>query len=301
MKNLGTLIRSLFSMGRLGLVFLLMGIALVVGSLSAVSSLLSFDTAWQRIDALAVLNDTVGPHLRAMELDEQRYWFAIFYETPLAGELDGAADHAAQIDAGLDALIADGHFTADLDYYDEDIEFLADFRARLDEHRQEFRQVAGTYQPGDVEEATADITAVMEDNRDLQAMLDELIVRVDADRLEAAEGLPQDLSRAILGIGLALVAMLLLALWGYRALASLTQPVTDLTNAVIAVGGDQVRPELLDRLLRQGGPAGRLARALAAFAQAIDARDAALKQDIHRLRDQLVESRRRRLKLSGRA
>ncbi len=295
MKNL---IRSLFSMRGLGLIFMLMALAILVGSFAAIANLISFDRIWQRVDALAALEDQVSVHLREMQLQELYYTYAIDYETPLSDELDKAANHAAQIDRILDDLVAAGHYGAEKGYAQEEIGMFNDFRALLAQHRQAFDRMVQTYESGGVEAAIEGIIAIQEENDELQSMLGELIAFLDADRLAAARVFPEYASFAILGASIALVATLLLALWGYRAIALLTQPVVDLTNAVIAIGGDQYRPELLGKMLKQGGPPGRFARALDAFAQAIERRDASLKQEIDSLREQLYESRRRRLKIS---
>jgi len=295
MKNL---IRSLFSMRGLGLIFMLMALAILVGSFAAIANLISFDRIWQRVDALAALEDQVGVHLREMQLQELYYTYAIDYETPLSDELDKAANHAAQIDRILDDLVAAGHYSAEKGYAQEEIGLFSDFRTLLAQHRQAFDRMVQTYESGDVEAAIEGIIAIQEENDELQGMLGELIAFLDADRLKAAQAFPEYASFAILGASIALVATLLLALWGYRAIALLTQPVVDLTNAVIAIGGDQYRPELLGKMLKQSGPTGHFARSLDAFAQGIERRDASLKQEIGSLRGQLYESRRRRLKIS---
>ena len=295
MKNL---IRSLFSMGCLGWIFLLMAVAILIGSFAAVSNLISFDTTWQRVDALAVLEDQVSTHLREMQLSELYYTYALDYGLTPGDELDGVAGHADQVEQSLDDLVADGHFSADMDYVEEEIGLFNDFRTLLGQHRQAFEQMVQTYESGDAAATVEGLIAIQEENGEMQGMLDELIADLDADRLEAAQAFPEEISFAILGAGAALIAVLLLALVGYRSITLLTEPVVDLTNAVIAIGGDQYRPELLGRMLKQGGPPGRFARALDAFAQAIERRDASLKQEIDGLREQLYESRRRRLKIS---
>jgi hypothetical protein len=295
MKNL---IRSLFSMGCLGWIFMFMVLAIFVGSFAAISNLIAFDTIWQRIDALATLEDQVSTHLREMQLSELYYTYNLDYGLDLGENLDEVAGHADQIDQGLDDLVAGGHFSADMGYGEEEIGLFNDFRTLLVQHRQGFEQMAQAYESGDAAATIEGLIAIQEENGELQGMLDELIADLDADRLEAAQAFPEEISFAILGASVALVAVLLLALVGYRAITLLTEPVVDLTNAVVAIGGDQYRPELLGRMLKQGGPPGRFARALDAFAQAIERRDASLKQEIDGLREQLYESRRRRLKIS---
>jgi hypothetical protein len=130
-------------------------------------------------------------------------------------------------------------------------------------------------------------------------MLEDIITLIDSDRMGAAQQFPADITFAIQGISIALIIMMLLALWGYRGISLLTQPLTDLTNAVIAIGGDHYRSELLEKVSRLRNPAGRFARALEAFAQAIEQRDGSLKQEISNLRERLYESRRSRLKISS--
>ena len=295
MKNL---LRALLAMGLLGWIFLLMALAMFAGSFAAIGNFLSFETTWQRIDALEALEGAVSRHLREMQLNELFFVYALDYETPLDDELDAIFRHADEIDLILDELAAAGHFSADLDYAEEDLALWDDFRALLDQHRQSFDRVMEKYAAGDVDGAIEGTLALGTEHEELQEVLRELVAGLDADRLDAARTFPEDVEVALLGVSAALVALLLLALAGYSAIAQVTRPVVDLTNAVIAIGGDRYRPELLGRLLKRGGPAGRLARALDAFAQAIDARDAARKGEIDDLREQLYASRRRRLKIT---
>ena len=296
MKNL---LRALFSMGSLGGVFLLMALAVFVGSFAAIGNFLSFETTWQRIDALNALEGDVSLHLREVQLNELFFAYALDYDTPLGDELEAVAYHADEIDLLLDDLEAEGHFSAELDYEAEDIALYDEFRALLDQHRESWAEVVERYDSGDVDGAVEDALARGEEHDELQGVLRELVARLDADRLYAARTLPEDIAFALQGVSAALVALLLLALAGYSAIAQVTRPVVELTNAVIAIGGDRYRPEILGRLLKRRGPAGRMARALDAFARAIDARDAARKGEIDALRKELYASRRRRLKISN--
>jgi len=296
MKNL---LRALFSMGLLGWVFMFMALAIFVGSFAAIANLISFETTWQRIDALDALEGDISMHVREVQLNELFFAYALDYETALSDELDAAAYHADEIDRLLDELEAEGHFTADLDYYEEDIALYEEVRALLDQHRESFAGVVESHAAGDVEGAVAGTLALQEEHEELQWTLHELIASLDADRLDAAQTFPEDIAFALQGVSAATVAMLLLALVGYRVIAQMTRPVVDLTNAVIAIGGDRYRPEVLGRLLKRGGPVGRLARALDAFARAIEERDVTRKAAIGNLREELYQSRRRRLKISN--
>ncbi|MBN1138608.1 MAG: hypothetical protein JXM73_18625 [Anaerolineae bacterium] len=296
MRNL---MRSFFSIGWLGFTLLCMALAVLLGSFAAVYNLDALEMTWERIDALATLEDQVSVSLRDMQLNELAFLYALDYETSLGDELDAAAADAAEIDRLLDDLIVEGHFTEELDYEQEDIDLLGEFRAMLGQHRHSFDDLVEAYDSGDVDAAVDGVFGLQDEHEDLQWLLADLIASLDAYRLYTAWLFPQDVAFALLGTAIALVAMLLLALVGYHAIARLTRPVVDLTNAVIAIGGDRYRSGLVDSLLKRGGPAGGFARALDAFAGALDARDEALKQEIDDLREELYESRRRRLKISG--
>lgn len=298
MKNLMTFIRSLFSLGQLGWILLLMALAVLIGCFTAIGNFDAFDVAWGRIDVLAALEDTVSVHLREMELNELYYTYAMEYETTTSSELQTIEQHYTEINQILDELIAEGHFTTDLDYYEEDIALLADFRSLLDDHQQTFSQVVQAYESGDMETAQALSAESGEENAELQATLKILSFSMNADLNDAAQTLPEDISFAIRGISIAVIGMMILVLLGYRAISRLTQPLLDLTNAVTATGGDHYNKELLESCLRLGSPPGRFARLLDAFAQAIEQRDAGLKGEIVKLREQLYESRRRRLKIA---
>ena len=237
MKNISTIIRSFFSMGLLGWVFPLMTVALLAGAYPAVSHFQEFDTVWQRVDALSILENQVSNHLREMELEELRYAYAIEYETPVANELELAADHAAQIRRLIDDLVAAGHFTPQKDYSAESIEMLDEFLQKLEEHQGAFEQVALAYQEDDIDTAQEYLAESEIDNADLQTLLTDIIADIDADRLEATRQFPSAMAAAIQSASIALIIMMLLALAGYRGMALLTQPLINLTNAVVAAGG----------------------------------------------------------------
>lgn len=298
MKSWLTFFRSLFSLGQLGWILLLMALAILIGCFTALGNFDNFDIAWARIDALSALEDTVSVHLREMELNELYYVFALEYGTETSSELQSIDEHYTEINQTLDDLAAEGHFTTDLDYYEEDIALLADFRSLLDDHQQTFSQVVQAYTSGDAESAQALMDVSEEENAELQEMLKELGIRLNADLNDAAQTFPQDVSFAIRGISIAVIGMMILVLLGYRAIGRLTLPLLDLTNAVTAAGGDHYNNELLARSLHLGGPPGRFARLLDAFARAIEQRDAGLKAEMVKLREQLYESRRRRLKIA---
>jgi hypothetical protein len=89
-----------------------------------------------------------------------------------------------------------------------------------------------------------------------------------------------------------------LALAGYLVISQHTHPLIALRSAVIAIAGGQYRPELLGTALKTRGSLGTLARALDALHTSLQQHGASKRAEIERLRRELYESRRSRLKLT---
>jgi hypothetical protein len=107
--------------------------------------------------------------------------------------------------------------------------------------------------------------------------------------------------RSIMSSVIALVLLPLLAIWAFLAAGRITQPVLTLTNAVVAIEGDQYRPGLLAETIDRRDSLGRLAQAVDEMAQAIETREQALETEIAELREELYQVRRRkRLPLAAR-
>lgn len=298
MKNLITFLRSFFSMGILGLIFFLIVCVVFLGAVVALRNFDTFNVAWARADVLNVLEDQVSSALHEMQLNELYFVFASRYGTPLTDEAVEMLNYTAEINATLDDLIAHGHFTSRLQYSEIDIARLEYFRTQLDEHQQTFVEMGRAYSRDNPQLVIELMASALEENADLQETLGALIASVDADRTATSQAFMIEITRTIQSIGVAIVVLLILGLWGYWAIARLVQPLLGLANMVIAIGGDQYRPELAERVIKTPGPAGRLASSLDAFAKYVDQRDAGFKQEIDHLRQQLFESRRRRLKLA---
>jgi hypothetical protein len=84
---------------------------------------------------------------------------------------------------------------------------------------------------------------------------------------------------------------------GYQVIATTVHPLRNLRNMITAIGGDKYRPEMQGTLLKSRGPAGNLARALDQLAKSEQERTAGIKDETERLRQELYESHRRRLKV----
>jgi hypothetical protein len=164
-------------------------------------------------------------------------------------------------------------------------------------HRETFEQMVRAYEDENTEEGQALLLQLQEESQSLNSSLQALIRYAERGRLDAVGEFPQDANSGILIATASLTLLLLLALVGYIYVAAATRPLNRLSNAITAIGGDQYRPELLGNILKQAGPAGNLARALDRLAQDQQGQNAGLKIEIERLRQELYQSRRSRLKL----
>lgn len=87
----------------------------------------------------------------------------------------------------------------------------------------------------------------------------------------------------------------LLAVVGFLLASRFTQPLLQIDNSVMAVGGNHYRSALMEDTLRRRDSLGRLAKSVDSMANALKARDAALEKEVDDLRERLQEIRRRKL------
>jgi hypothetical protein len=295
MKFLATLPKIFISLGMVGLVMALMAGLILYASLSERSE--SFYRIQERMQLLDVLEDDITVTLNQMQRSEVFTAFSLEYFAEADNE---SAQEARYADAEISGLLEDlrtaGHFDSYLAYDSEfaaELETFNDLRAF---HRETFEQMVRAYEEENTEEGQALLLQLQEENQSLNSSLQALVRYAERGRLDAVGEFPQDANAGIL-IATASLTLLLLALVGYIYVAAVTRPLNRLSNAITAIGGDQYRPELLGNILKQAGPAGNLARALDYLAQEQQGQNAGLKIEIERLRQELYESRRSRLKL----
>ena len=145
------------------------------------------------------------------------------------------------------------------------------------------------------DEITAEVEAAQEsDFENLNKSLREMIIEIEHNRLDALQTFPGQVNTSILILAVAFGLCLALALMGYQGIAATVRPLRRLRNAITALSGDLYQPQNN----RMSGSAGSLARALDELARAEQQRNQASKVEIEKLRRELYESRRRRLKIS---
>lgn len=296
MKTISIYLKGLFSFWALALVIILMGVTLFLTATNHFPS--SFTAVITRINVLNVLEGQLSSDLSSMQLHQARALFAYSYSLPPEEHLEKAKQASESVRNQLAELTNDGSFNEDAELYSSDVSSqLNDFIAALDTRQELFDKALTAIQEGNDEETFPALDELETQSVELNDALTTLIVSVEQDRLAALAAFPIEANVGILINSVGLVICLILALIGYRVIASTVQPLRHLRNIMTSIGGDQYRAANYSGLLKHGGPGGNLARLLDQLAQEEQAHNAGAKQEIERLRQELYESRRRRLKL----
>lgn len=296
MKAILIFLKGLLSFWSLALVILLMGATLFLAAGSHFP--LSFSSIQARMYVLDTLEGQVSADLSFMQLHEARAIFAYSYNLPPEEHLKKATQASENIHSQLSELAESGGLDADPELYASDISIpLSGFTTALDTHQKLFDQVLAAIEAGNDDETYAALDELESQSVDLNDALKTLIVSVEQDRLAAFAAFPAEANEGILYNSIGIAVCLLLALIGYRVIASMVHPLRQVRNILTSIAGDQYRASSYRDLLAQGGPGGNLARMLDQLAQQEQAHNAGSKQEIERLRQELYESRRRRLKL----
>ncbi len=298
MKRLTDLISGLRSLGAFGLVFLLMAGVIAFAAAAAFFNFNAFTTITSHVNALRYFQDDIGYDLGQAQIDEVNLQFYVEQEQDI-GELYG--EITASYDSIQESLVQLGSeedFSAEsADFSPQSFAARQDFEQKLANHRQALEAWKALYDQGEADAAYAQFPDLRAGAEALAQSLADLVITLEKGRADAIQALPSDVTLAVWGVSLSLVALLLLALWGYHLISSLTQPLLALTNTVMSIGGDQYRKELLQNLDRRGDMTGALAKALDGLAQSHQRSTAGLKQENESLRQQLYTSRRKRLRL----
>jgi hypothetical protein len=303
MKILNSFFKAIFSSGLLGLVMFLMAATILWGSLGQGSK--PFEVTLERMEALNKFQNEIVYALNSMQTSEAYAVFVLgfreseediqYEKTP--EEINQYAESARiDLEQEMSSLKSDGHLGPQSLYKTDLTGQTQAFLATISAHREMFNQALSDLEAGKGE--IGSITEQLEqDNQALNLQLVDLITSVEQDRLAAQEAFPRDINQNVAFAVVSLTFCMLLALVGYQAIAITVRPLRSLRNMVTAIGGDQYRPETQSNLLRKRGEAGDLARALDRLARGEQARTASLHQEIERLRQELYESRRKRLKI----
>jgi hypothetical protein len=292
MKQISTYLRAFFSLGWLGLVILLMALAVSLGAFSQTSD--PFDAAVERMSVLSELESEIALDLAEKQVQESLEFFSLSYGLPSSGALEKAGLAEARISETLAGLEQTESFLGGEEFYSSDLTSkVQNFNQARTTHREDFEYTVNFADELEEEDILDAVYTLEESNENLTFLLRGIITTVDQDRQTALADFPDDITGSIIIIVLALVVTFILALFGYQAIASAVRPLIHLQNTLTTIGGDVYRPGATPAT----GASSQLAKALDALAQAEQARNQAAKQEIEKLRQELYESRRRRLRI----
>jgi hypothetical protein len=255
-----------------------------------------FNATQERTIVLNKLQDEVAYALSSMQIQESYEVYALRYEYEESGFIEYAETANASIDQEFANLAAQGHIGSKFPYATDLTNKLQIFNNAREEHRETFNDVVSSLKSGSADAAQV-LDQLEKDNQTLNAQLSDLIISVEQDRLAALQDFPENLNRGITFAVIGLAFCLILALLGYQVIVTTVRPLRNLRNTITAIGGDRYRPEMQGTLLKNRGPAGKLARALDQLARSEQERTAGIKQETERLRQELYESHRRRLRV----
>ncbi len=161
----------------------------------------------------------------------------------------------------------------------------------------DFEEVAALVDEGEVDIQLLDEVFRAEEGIDQQ--LDDMVFEADIALEEEVEAVSNQNQSAVLAGLVGLIIFPLLAIWAFLVSSKLTQPILSLTNAVVAAKGNRYRVELLEEALDRHDGLGKLAQAIDTMAESLSEQEAALQREVDTLNQQLHESRRRKMVLTG--
>lgn len=302
MKNIRYLLASTASLGQFALIFLLLAGFITWGGylmLRAVGG--PFGSARAHMVLIKIIDNDMRFHINEVVVNEAYYVYAKLYSPDPQEEtkdLNKIAEDNAIVDKFVEQLNREMQSRPER-YQSDDQEMLLQFIKLRQTHAQTFQQLRAAYEAGDKAQGRRLFIQTQQEMEDLRQILIQWLVQLERERDAAARAFFSDVGFAIQVLVGGLIATLLLALWGYRVIRQVTQPLSSLRDSVTAIGGDAYRPEMLALTRQRRDQAGLLARELERLAQTTEQRDARLKQRIARLQEEVQKSRRRRLKLTA--
>jgi hypothetical protein len=292
MKIIRTYIRAFFSLGWLGMVITLMALVMLFAAFSQEST--PFDSAIERTTVLQSMQSEISLSLAEMQTKQAEEIFSLSYGLESSGAFNQAQQARQHILQTLAELKDDDSFYEDEEIYISDLTGeLNDFEATLAQNWQIFEFITQEFDQIDDQEWFDALLELEENQETLNLRLRDLILIIEKDRQRALADFPEDADASIFIIVVAMAFTLIFALIGYQIIASTVQPLGTLRNTITSIAGDVYRP---GSELPQG-TAKSLANALQELAEAEQIRNQNSKQEIENLRQELYESRRRRLKI----
>lgn len=293
-QTIRTYIRTFFSLGWLGMVIALMALVMLFAAFSQAST--PFDAAIERATVLQSIQSEISLSLAEMQTDQAEEIFSLAYGMESSGAFQQAQQARQRILQTLNELQEDGSLYRDEDFYISDLTTeVNNFEETLSENWQLFEFIIQEIESEQIDDTELfDALLDIEENQEmLNLQMREIMISIEQDRQRALADFPEDADASIFIIVVAMTFTLIFALIGYQLIAGAVQPLGTLRNIITSIAGDIYRP---GSNLPQGTSAN-LTNALQELAEAEQTRNQNSKQEIETLRQQLYESRRRRLKI----
>lgn len=296
MKTIQLHIKAFASFGTMAAIALLMGIVLIIAAINHMVP--AFGIAQERMNLINTLEGHMGQDLNQMLVRQNQVFFAIQYRLPAKEDVDRAMQSEANIRQLLNELEALGVFSPKPNEPLHDMRpQVNNFKNALTRHQNTFNNILRAARENPNLDWPRQLGDLEKQRGDLNDGLRNLIIAAEQDRMAAIQQLPEQVNRSILVITYSIMICLLLGLMGYRVITTTVRPFRHLRNMITSIGGDQYRTSMYQDLIEKGGQAGNLAQALDTLAKGEQERNAEAKQKIEALQQELLESRRKRLRL----
>lgn len=289
MHRIANFFRALSSLGVLG--FILLASVVIIGwsGLGVTSLVIPLGDIYTQTDK----RDTLGEikyDLLAQQINET--YFVSTQDKQYADEYN---QRSSELDQALDTYQASlTEASASGEDVTEELTAFEAFTLTQAEYRQTFADMVAAGAADNWDEVNRLTETTDSQTATMDKQVDDLLFKVETALTRAEQQTNQQAQQLILVGVISLVILPLLAIWAFAIAGRITQPVLTLTNAVIAVEGNQFRPDLLADAIDRGGRLGRLAQTVERMAQTIKSREEALQHDVEELREQLYETRRRK-------
>lgn len=172
---------------------------------------------------------------------------------------------------------------------------LIEIQALYDEYETAYWTVIDAYKNDQQEEIWQLLDDNLAQSADLRSGIEFNISMINIAYEQSIIKSGQQVGRAMISAVTGLVILPFLAVWAFIYASRLTHPILSLTNAVLAISGNQFKPDMLADMIERQDSLGKYAQILLRLAQDIHRRQEILQREELDLHTQLSQLRRRKL------
>jgi len=285
MKRFRVFLSSIGSLGAFGVILFLITFLVVVtwGLYGSVE--MPYSEIHHQLTKLNLLEDDVRYFLLELDINADYY------------EFSGGDDYYVEAYENIQAVLKDvlRDVENEIDPFSEkEIGYLNAIMQALDAHQSAFDELLVAVGAEDLEvidsaQASLSVHAAQAETiiTDWTFLMDTLLDQAAIDAEMRAR------TAVMMGV-FALISMPLLAYWAFIMAGQITHPILNLTNAVVAIQGENLLPGSLDSIVERKDSLGQLALDLEALSGVLNSRHRALENELEDLQQQIKDQRRRR-------